>query len=487
MALSGEQRGWGRPVIKGYASRWLVVGLVATIVVVGLSQPASATGGPVNQVADTPGAGAHRGEPVVALTFDDGPDPRWTPQVLAVLRRYHVPATFFVVGRSVASRPDLVRAMADEGHSVQNHTWDHAALTGIAPGAYPHQIDDTTRVIEQATGQTVHCARPPYGALNGTAVGRLADRGLATITWTADPSDYRRPGAGVIAQRVLSATRPGGIVLMHDGGGDRSQTVAALPAVIEGLLARGLRFTTLCHQQPPVTRALVAASSGYWLVRNDGKVSPFGGAPELGGASRPASPMAGGVGTSSGQGYWLVGADGGVFTRGDASFAGSLGGRPLGAAIVGMAASPTGNGYWLVGADGGIFSFGDASFFGSLGGNALNAPIVGMAATSTGNGYWLVGADGGVFTFGDAGYLGSLGSVVLNAPIVGMATTPSGQGLWLVGADGGVFALGDAPYFGAGRVVDRRGFTGITRSPSGAGYWLVSADGSPQAFGNAKL
>ena len=121
--------------------------------------------------------------------------------------------------------------------------------------------------------------------------------------------------------------------------------------------------------------------------------------------------------------------DGGIFSFGDAAFHGSMGGTPLNAPIVGMAATPDGAGYWEVASDGGIFSFGDAAFHGSMGGTPLNAPIVGMAATPDGGGYWEVASDGGIFSFGDAAFHGSMGGTPLNAPIVGMAATPGGGGL----------------------------------------------------------
>lgn len=227
--------------------KWFVAGLVllGTLGLVSV-RPAAAAGGPVSRVWNTPGASSPPGAPVVALTFDDGPDPKWTPQVLAVLRRYRVPATFFVVGKNVAGNRQLVRNEAAAGHSVQNHTWSHAYLTRLPAGGYSHQIDDTTRAIEGQTGAPVRCARPPYGALNAAALNQLGARQLTTVTWSVDPSDYRRPGAGVIAQRVVASTRAGGIILLHDGGGNRAQTVAALPAIIEGLRARGLGFASLC-------------------------------------------------------------------------------------------------------------------------------------------------------------------------------------------------------------------------------------------------
>lgn len=177
-------------------------------------------------------------------------------------------------------------------------------------------------------------------------------------------------------------------------------------------------------------------------------------------------------------GYWLAAADGGVFSFGDARFFGSMGGKPLNAPVVAMAAAG-GSGYLLAAADGGVFTFGDARFFGSMASTRLNAPVVGVASDRSG--YWLVAADGGVFTFGDARFFGSMGGRPLAAPIVGIAITGDGGGYWLLGADGGVFSFGDAIFFG--RPV---GFmaAGIASAQLG-GYAIVSNTGSLHAFGRA--
>ncbi len=151
----------------------------------------------------------------------------------------------------------------------------------------------------------------------------------------------------------------------------------------------------------------------------------------------------------AGDGYWEVGADGGVFAFGSAQFYGSMGGQPLDAPVVGVAATPDDGGYWEAASDGGIFAFGDAPFDGPMGGQPLDAPIVGMAATVTGDGYWEVAADGGVFAFGSAQFYGSMGGRPLNRPVVVMAAAPTGQGYWEVAADGGVFAFGDARFYGS--------------------------------------
>jgi len=143
----------------------------------------------------------------------------------------------------------------------------------------------------------------------------------------------------------------------------------------------------------------------------------------------------------------VVGGNGRVFTFGGAGYWGDTSALDPRAPVVGASASRAG--YWLVASDGGIFAFGDAPFLGSMGGRALNQAIVGMAATPDGAGYWLVASDGGIFAFGDAPFLGSMGGRALNQAIVGMAATPDGAGYWLVASDGGIFAFGDAPYEGS--------------------------------------
>ncbi|MGH9017237.1 MAG: N-acetylmuramoyl-L-alanine amidase, partial [Acidimicrobiales bacterium] len=160
-------------------------------------------------------------------------------------------------------------------------------------------------------------------------------------------------------------------------------------------------------------------------------------------------------------------------------FYGSMGGKPLDAPVVGMAA-PDAHGYWLVASDGGIFTFGDAIFYGSMGGKPLDAPVVGMAAAPDAHGYWLVASDGGVFSFGTAAYAGSMGGKPLDAPVVGMAADPSGGGYWLVASDGGVFSFGSAPFEGsASGTALAQPVGGIVAVNGGQGYWM--AEGAPLA------
>ncbi len=183
---------------------------------------------------------------VVSLTFDDGPSPAYTPQILQILETYRVPATFEIVGSQGAQYPNLLEQEFTAGFGLANHTWDHVDLTRTSPSGWVAEVDRTSNLIESITGRPVACVRPPYGYTNGSVISQLAQRGLGELMWDVDPSDYARPGASVIAQRVLNALHPGAIVILHDGGGDRSQTVAALPAIINGARAAGYTFVGVC-------------------------------------------------------------------------------------------------------------------------------------------------------------------------------------------------------------------------------------------------
>jgi hypothetical protein len=224
---------------------------------------------------------------------------------------------------------------------------------------------------------------------------------------------------------------------------------------------------------------------GYQLAGSDGGIFSFHTTFDGSVGGEPLHAPVVGVAADPAGGYWEVGADGGIFSFG-APFDGSLSGWKLQAPIVGMAADPDGGGYWEVDREGHIANFGDAGKYGSIGGWPLSAPIVGMAADPGGGGYWEVGADGGVFAYGSAGFYGSMGGHRLDAPIVGIAPTPDGGGYWEVASDGGIFAFGDATFYGSmgGRRLDAP-VVGITPTPDGGGYWEVASDGGIFAFGDA--
>ena len=187
---------------------------------------------------------------VVALTFDDGPDPKWTPQILAILRRAHVPATFFVIGQEAQAHPGLVRDEVRDGDVVGNHTYSHKNLSEIGTLHAKVEILGGAAVIEGITGQKPYLFRSPYGAgdMSTKNVGgdQLAnDAGEHSVPWNVDPQDWSKPGTIAIGQRVAQRIQERSVVLLHDGGGDRSQTIAALPGIIENLKAQKYLFTTV--------------------------------------------------------------------------------------------------------------------------------------------------------------------------------------------------------------------------------------------------
>ena len=399
--------------------------------------PASTGPQPAFYTYQAPGGSVTAGRRVIALTFDDGPGP-YTPQVLSVLAHYGIPATFFEVGEQIAEYPQYTRLVAAAGDPVENHTWSHAELTTVPVSGFSYQIDQTQNEIRSVTGGTPACVRPPYDAWNSTVLEQDALRGLVTMSYSVDPRDWSLPGVQTIVNRVVSAAVPGAVVDLHDAGGLRDQTVAALPQIITDLKSEGYTFVSICGALPPAPPQLRYQSAVY----------RFGLAPPAGPPIVSNQPLVGMAVNPQTSGYWLVAADGGVFGFGSAPFYGSTGNVRLNQRVVGLAATSDGHGYWLVAADGGVFAFGSAHFYGSTGNVRLNQRVVGLAATSDGHGYWLVAADGGVFAFGSAHFYGSTGNVRLNQPVVGMAVNRGTSGYWLVTADGGIFTF-HAPYYGS--------------------------------------
>jgi peptidoglycan/xylan/chitin deacetylase (PgdA/CDA1 family) len=180
-----------------------------------------------------------RDRPEVALTFDDGPLAPYTGQILDVLDRYRVPATFFCVGMNVGADAEDLSRMLTSGHAIANHTWSHPFLPELSKPQLVEQIDRTQQAVAKVTGGVVpKLFRPPYGSRTPQVLTWLAEVAPTAVLWDVAPDDWTMPGTDVIADTVLEHVQNGSIVLLHDGGGDRSQTVAALPMIIEGLLAR---------------------------------------------------------------------------------------------------------------------------------------------------------------------------------------------------------------------------------------------------------
>ncbi|WP_052434063.1 polysaccharide deacetylase family protein [Streptacidiphilus melanogenes] len=186
----------------------------------------------------------HKGSHAIALTIDDGPHPRYTPQVLALLQRYGITATFCQIGDEIGRHPALVREVADQGHLIANHTWTHPDLVRETRTAVREEIVRTSEILERTTGRTPDLFRAPYGAWSSRVLAECRTQGLRPLDWSVDPRDWSRPGVSSIVRTILRTTRTGSIILEHDGGGDRSQTVAALRTVLPRLLDEGYHFVT---------------------------------------------------------------------------------------------------------------------------------------------------------------------------------------------------------------------------------------------------
>ncbi|MFD3614765.1 polysaccharide deacetylase family protein [Streptomyces sp. NPDC058676] len=183
-----------------------------------------------------------RGRSMV-LTFDDGPDPRYTPDILDTLAEYDVRAMFFVCGEMAADNRGLLARMADEGHVVGNHTWSHPLLTRLSRGRIRSEMERTCEVIEEAYGERPVWFRAPYGAWNRAAFQLGAELGMEPLAWTVDTLDWTTPGTRTIVGRVENGAAPGVVVLSHDAGGDRTQSVRALRDYLPRLLDSGYHIT----------------------------------------------------------------------------------------------------------------------------------------------------------------------------------------------------------------------------------------------------
>ncbi|MEH0581489.1 polysaccharide deacetylase family protein [Streptomyces sp. B21-108] len=183
-----------------------------------------------------------RGSAMV-LTFDDGPDPRYTPGILDTLAEYDVRAMFFVCGEMAVDNEDLLERMADDGHIVGNHTWSHPLLTRLTRRQIRSEMIRTSDVIEENYGERPRWFRAPYGAWNRAAFQLGAELGMEPLAWTVDSLDWTTPGTNTIVERVEQGAAPGVVVLSHDAGGDRSQSVRALRRYLPQLLDSGYHIT----------------------------------------------------------------------------------------------------------------------------------------------------------------------------------------------------------------------------------------------------
>ena len=179
----------------------------------------------------------------IAMTYDDGPHPQNTPRLLDMLRARNIKATFFVIGRSVDLYPAVVRRTVAEGHEIANHSNTHRLLSNLSDAEMLGEFRHCHEAIARASGVQAKVMRPPYGGLlQRQRELAHAEFGYPTILWSVDPLDWKRPGANVIASRILAGASSGGIVLSHDL---HSQTVDSMPATLDGLLRRGYKFVTV--------------------------------------------------------------------------------------------------------------------------------------------------------------------------------------------------------------------------------------------------
>jgi peptidoglycan/xylan/chitin deacetylase (PgdA/CDA1 family) len=184
----------------------------------------------------------------IGLTIDDGPHPTWTPLVLKLLARYRVTATFCLIGHNAAAHPQIVAAIVEAGHEVANHTWTHPLpFTGLTTAQVHDEIHRTSDLLTGLDADLTYF-RAPGGEWTPDILTEVKAAGLRPLGWSVDPRDWSRPGVPHIVDTILRKTRPGAIILDHDGGGDRRQTIDALTIALPRLLDAGYRFVTPNHR-----------------------------------------------------------------------------------------------------------------------------------------------------------------------------------------------------------------------------------------------
>ncbi|WP_224815086.1 polysaccharide deacetylase family protein [Hasllibacter sp. MH4015] len=237
--------------MSSFNRRSLLLGSIAALAAPALVRPAQAQAagqsfagrGPILRGVDATVTHIPTAQPLVAMTFDDGPHPRLTPQLLDMLRVRGIRATFYVIGRNAARYPQILQRMVAEGHEIGNHTWSHPSLYGHSDGALLNQIDRTNQAVFAAVGRPPVTMRPPYGNLYDRQRLMLhQSRSMPTILWSVDPLDWQRPGSTVVSQRIVRGGHSGGVILAHD---IHTATVRAMPSALDGLTGRGFRFVTV--------------------------------------------------------------------------------------------------------------------------------------------------------------------------------------------------------------------------------------------------
>ena len=184
----------------------------------------------------------------VALTFDDAPDPRYTPQVLDILKKYNVRATFFVVGTHATYYPELMKRIINEGHIIGNHSYDHPQFSKISIQQFESQVNKTNEIIKKTIGYTPRFIRPPYGSVTEDQLRWGAQKAYTFVNWDVDSLDWKGLSKEKVSCNILDAVKPGSIILQHAGGGKKSTlngSVQALPTIITTLRNKGYVLVTL--------------------------------------------------------------------------------------------------------------------------------------------------------------------------------------------------------------------------------------------------
>lgn len=186
-----------------------------------------------------------KAEGKIALTFDDGPHPRYTRQVLEVLREYGVKATFFLIGKCAADNPEIVKEIAQDGHELANHTYSHTFLKDLTLAACCKEVNDTARVLQEITGDTPHLFRPPGGSYSDAKLSAISEMGYVSVLWSKDTRDWTCPSVDTVVARATKELVSGDIILFHDGGGNSNPTPQALRQILPIILKEGFTPVTV--------------------------------------------------------------------------------------------------------------------------------------------------------------------------------------------------------------------------------------------------
>ncbi len=185
----------------------------------------------------------------VALTFDDGPTVKYTPQILAILKKYNIKATFFMVGMNAKAHPDMVKLVLADGHAIDSHSMTHPLLTKLNDKQLQNEVAGPQTAINNIIGKKPVCLRYPFGASNEHVRTVIRNNDIVPVSMGWNSFDYDRPGVNKIVENVLKYVHSGQVILFHDGFNNREQTVEALPKIIEGIKKKGLGFSQICLNQ----------------------------------------------------------------------------------------------------------------------------------------------------------------------------------------------------------------------------------------------